>query len=181
MAKIDDYTRNRMEGLAWALRVIEKEDTVEAGVEMLRKEIRFRNATFVPLEIPAERIRAVNRLLARRLITSLQVVLLKLFEDAYGWRKKRLQRLKMQMAEQTELFYDLDPYGERYIKISEYAEYFQEMYGVSFDPEIVEEFKQVENANREVSEVRVSLEIIEKLLKNSHPDALAHLKKELGR
>ena len=31
MGKLEDYTRNRMEGLAWALSVIDKEESVEQG------------------------------------------------------------------------------------------------------------------------------------------------------
>ena len=42
MGKLEDYTRNRIEGLAWALSIIDKEENVEQGVENLRKEVRFR-------------------------------------------------------------------------------------------------------------------------------------------
>ena len=59
MAKIDTYTKNRIEALPWALKIIESAETVEQGVENLKKEIRLRNATFIPLEIPAQKIRYI--------------------------------------------------------------------------------------------------------------------------
>ena len=90
MGKLEDYTRNRMEGLAWALSLIEKAETIEQGVENLRKEVRFRRATFVPLEIPAFRIREVNIMLARRMLSTILVVVIKVLDDEYGWKKKRL-------------------------------------------------------------------------------------------
>ena len=49
MGKIDSSYQARLDGMAFALRVAEKD-----GIEGLRKELKFRNAHFVPLEITAE-------------------------------------------------------------------------------------------------------------------------------
>lgn len=38
MAKIDTYTKNRIEALPWALKIIESAETVEQGVENLKKK-----------------------------------------------------------------------------------------------------------------------------------------------
>lgn len=34
MGKVDTYTKNRMEGLAWALRIIKSEKSIEEGVKI---------------------------------------------------------------------------------------------------------------------------------------------------
>lgn len=38
MGKVDTYTKNRMEGLAWALRIIKSEENIEKGVKRLEQE-----------------------------------------------------------------------------------------------------------------------------------------------
>ena len=53
MAKIDKDTKNRIEGLRWALRIIEEEENAEKGVDMLRREIRFRNIIPAPMNSTA--------------------------------------------------------------------------------------------------------------------------------
>ena len=92
MGKIDTYTKNRIEGLKWALRLIDEADDLTRGVENLRKEVRFRNATFVPLEISATGIREVNQMLARRMLNTVLVMVIKVLDDEYGWKKQRLQK-----------------------------------------------------------------------------------------
>lgn len=91
MAKIDTYTKNRLEGLEWALRIIEKEDSLEKGVDMLRRELRFRNIVPVPMRYRAEDVRVANQMLAKRLLSALLVVVLKVLDDEYGWKKKDLE------------------------------------------------------------------------------------------
>lgn len=180
MAKIDDYTKYRMEGLAWALRIIEAEENVEKGVEMLRKEIRFRNVVRIPLEMTASKVKEVGALLAKRILNTLVIVFLKVFEEEYGWREQRLQRLLRQFANNTADFFDEDPYGDRYIMISEYANYFKEQYGIEFSTEVMDELIAVEEENADKRMRRVQFDIIEKLLKNSYPEALTYLKKQLN-
>ena len=180
MGKLEDYTRNRMEGLAWALSIIDKEESVEQGVENLRKEVRFRRAVFVPLEIPKKRIHEVNIMLARRLMNTILIVFLKIFEEDYDWRGVRLQRLVEQFAKHSAVFFDEDPYGDRYVALSDYAKYFQEEYGIVFNDEVLDEMMSVEAKNEDARVKRVQFDVIEKLLKNSYPEALKHLKESLG-
>ena len=180
MGKLEDYTRNRVEGLKWALKIIEEAKDLEGGVKNLRNEVRFRNATFVPLEIPAKRIHEVNIMLARRLMNTILIVFLKIFEEVYDWRGVRLQRLVEQFAKHSEVFFDEDPYGDRYVALSDYAKYFQEEYGIVFNDEVLDEMMSVEAKNEDARVKRVQFDVIEKLLKNSYPEALKHLKESLG-
>ena len=180
MGKLEDYTRNRMEGLAWALSIIDKEESVEQGVENLRKEVRFRRATFIPLEIPAHKIRECGRLLARRTLSTVLVMVIKVLDDEYGWKKQRLQTFIERFAKNTIGFEDEDPYGDRYVEMSDYAEYFKEQYGIEFTDEQMAEMRTVEKENRAADIKRIQVDVIERHLKNSYPEAFAHLKKVVG-
>ena len=180
MGKLEDYTRNRTEGLAWALSLIEKAETIEQGVENLRKEVRFRRATFVPLEIPAFKIREVNIMLARRMLSTILVVVIKVLDDEYGWKKKRLSEFISFFTKHTVGFEDIDPYGDRYIELSDYAEYFKEKYDIEFSDEQLEEMRTIEKGNRAATVKRIQVDVLDRYLKNSYPEALKHLKKELN-
>lgn len=180
MSKIDTYTKIRMEGLAWALKIIENEDSLEKGVDMLRKEIRFRNIVRLPLEIPAIEIAKANRIIKQRMLNIVMVVIIKVLDEDYGWKKKRLAEFMERFARHTLGMNDVDPYGEKYVEISHYAEYFRENYDADFSVEAIEEMIKVEEENRSAGIKRVQFDIIEKHLKNSYPEALEHLKKQLG-
>ena len=180
MGKLEDYTRNRMEGLAWALSLIENAETIEQGVENLRKEVRFRRATFIPLEIPASRIREANRMLARRMLSTVLIVVIKVLDDEYGWKKQRLQKFISLFTKHTVAFEDVDPYGDRYVEMSDYAEYFKEQYGIEFTDEQMSEMRTIEKENRASDIKRIQVDVIERHLKNSYPEAFAHLKKVVG-
>lgn len=179
MSKIDTYTKNRTEGLAWALDLIRKCGTPEEGIEMLRKEIRFRKAVFIPLEIPAENIRRCSELLANRMMNTILVVILMVLEEEYGWREKRLKRFTELYAEYSGKYLDEDPYGDRYIVMTDYANYFREKYGVNFSAEVLDDMMEVERQNRENRERRVKFDAIERLLKDRYPEALEYLKERM--
>lgn len=180
MAKMDNQMKNRIEGLLWALRIIEDEDTIENGVAMLRKEIRFRNIVPAPMKVKAAEIRSANIMLTRRVINSMMVIIIKVFDEEYGWKKKRLSELLEKFNRHTMGFEDMDPYGDHYIEISDYAQWFNEQYGAMFSPEAVEEMVQVERENRAAYGRRVQVEAVERILKNSHPKAWEYLKEQIG-
>ncbi len=179
MGKVDTYTKNRMEGLAWALRIIKSEENIEKGVKRLEQEVKFRGVTFAPLDIPAEAIHECNIILAKRLMNTLLLVFLKVFEEEFGWKKIRLQRMVELFSKHSAEFFDTDPLGERYVTMSDYATYFREQYDIGFSDDVVEELMSIENQNENKQLRRVQVGEIEKHLKNSYPEALEHLKKVL--
>lgn len=61
--KIDTSYQARMDGMVYALRLVEKE-----GIEALKKDIEFRGANFVPLEINRETMEEIYGMLAARII-----------------------------------------------------------------------------------------------------------------
>lgn len=113
-------------------------------------------------------------------MNTILIVFLKIFEEVYDWRGVRLQRLVEQFAKHSEVFFDEDPYGDRYVALSDYAKYFQETYGIVFNDEVLDEMMSVEAKNEDARVKRVQFDVIEKLLKNSYPEALKHLKESLG-
>ena len=157
--------------------LIQKEENLEKGVEMLRKEIRFRKTNFIPLEIPAESIRNCSTMLAKRLMNTLLLVFLRIFEDEFGWKTKRLQRLVDLFAKYSAEYFDEDPYGERYIVFSDYARYYREEHGIKFSDEVLDDLIDVEEQNKDKRQRRIQFDTIERMLKNSYPEALEHLKK----
>ena len=180
MGKIDTYTKNRIEGLRWALRIIEEEDDAQKGVDMLRREIRFRNIIPAPMNSTAKDVRVANEMLARRLISALMVVVIKILDDEYGWKKKRLKGFIEHFHRHTTGFEDIDPYGDHYAELSDYAKYYNENYDAGFSAEAINEMIQVEKENKMRALRYVQFGIIEKHLKNSYPEALEHLKKQLS-
>ena len=180
MGKIEEYTKNRMEGLVWALKIIDQAENLEDGVDNLRKEVRFRNASFIPLEIPAYKIRECSRLLAKRVLSTVLVMVIKVLDDEYGWKRQRLQTFIERFSRHTVGFDDIDPYGDRYAEMSDYAEYFKEQYGIVFSDDQIDEMKSIEDENRKVPFKRVQTDVIEKHLKNRYPEALEYLKEVVG-
>lgn len=180
MGKVETYTKNRMEGLAWALSLIKNEANAEEGAKRLEQEVKLRRAVYIPLEIPAEAIHECNVMLAKRLMNTLLIVFLKVFEEEYDWRKVRLQRLVELFSKHSEVFFDTDPLGERYVTMSDYAKYFKEEYDIGFSDEVIEELMSIESQNEDKQLRRVQVGEIEKHLKNSYPEALEHLRKVLN-
>lgn len=180
MGKIETYTKNRVEGLVWALDLIQKEESLEKGVEMLRKEIALRKTTFIPLEIPNYRITECSAMLAKRLMNTLLIVFLKIFEEEFGWKKVRLQRMVELFSKHSGVFFDVDPYGDRYVTMSDYAKYFREEYEIGFSDEVLDELIAIEEQSADKRLRRVQFDVVEKHLKNRYPEALEYLKKQIG-
>lgn len=179
MGKIETYTKNRIEGALWALKIAENEETAEKGLEVLRNELRFRNATFVPLEIPYKDIENLRQNLATRILNTMMVVLLQVFEEEYDWRGKRLQRLAYLFNKYSAHYMAEDPNGERYINMSDMATYFKEEYGINFNAEVLDDMLEIEELREQRRIKRVQWNQVEKHLKNSYPEALEHLRKVL--
>lgn len=83
MGKIDSSYQARLDGMAFALKVAEKN-----GIEGLRKEVKFRNANFVPLEISMEKRRDICELLGVRIIHTFLTMVLATLRDKCGWGRK---------------------------------------------------------------------------------------------
>lgn len=87
--KIDTSYQARMDGMVYALRLVEKE-----GIEALKKDIEFRGANFVPLEINRETMVEIYGMLAARITQTMLTMVLATLRDSKGWGRKRLKDFK---------------------------------------------------------------------------------------
>lgn len=63
--KRDKTYQARMDGLKYALEIVER-----GGIEELKKEIRVRNAQFIPLEVSAKKANEISQVLAHRILAT---------------------------------------------------------------------------------------------------------------
>ena len=87
--KIDTSYQARMDGMVYALRLVEKE-----GIEALKKDIEFRGANFAPLEINRETMVEIYGMLAARITQTMLTMVLATLRDSKGWGEKRLKDFK---------------------------------------------------------------------------------------
>lgn len=120
--------RYRMDGMAYALRIVEKD-----GVEGLRAEVKARGAKFIPLEATSDAIRDLNAMLGDRILNTFGAVMLFSLNEEFKFGKDRMNRFFDAFKKNCSMIMDLDPFGSHYEKISEYAEQLQKKYGIDLD------------------------------------------------
>lgn len=129
MAKSDMKVHQyRMDGMISALEIVKRD-----GVEALEKEIRFRNGKFIPLEMDHEARVKTSMILASRIVNTYSTMTLATLHDCFGFGRKRLQDFCKYFNKKCEVVDVLDPYGEHYAKISDYAEMLREEYDINID------------------------------------------------
>ena len=149
------------------------------GSSGTEKRIKTQKCNVLPLEIPWSEIEKVRTALATRILNTMMVVLLQVFEAEYDWRGKRLQRLAYLFNKYSAQYLAEDPNGERYINMSDMAKYFKEEYGINFNAEALDDMVEIEEIREESRVKRIQWDRIESNLKNSYPEALEHLRKVL--
>ena len=177
VAKIDKQTRLIMSGLCRALEIIKKENDDEKGVKALEEEIRFRNIVPIPLEISRDKIRECENIMGSRIMNNMFTVVLRILRERYQFGPVRLQRFADSFQKYCKDFLDEDPMGARYVKISDYAIYFRDEFGIDYSDEQINSMIEVEKQVEEHRQRRIQFDVIERMLKNSYPEALEHLKK----
>lgn len=80
--KRDKTYQARMDGLKYALEIVER-----GGIEELKKEIRVRNAHFIPLEVSAKKANEISQVLANRILaTFTPTVMFSLNQEVPLWK-----------------------------------------------------------------------------------------------
>lgn len=131
--------RMRMDGMAYALRVAEKD-----GIEGLRDEVKARGAVFIPLEVTREAVQELNDFLGDRILNRFRVTMLFTLNEVFGFGKERLLRFYEAFGKNCGRTVELDPFGNHCGKMSDYAVFLKEKYGIEFD---LEQIVQVEREN----------------------------------
>ena len=132
--KIHEY---RMSGARWMLDIVKKD-----GIEAAEEELKLRGAVFVPMEIPKSKLEEVSRTLSEHCYHTILSTVLGLLVDKYGYGKTRLKRFKDQFDARCMEFFQLQPCGEPYVQISDYARLLRDEYGVDVSVEVCESVEQ---------------------------------------
>ena len=126
--KIDTTYQARMDGMARALEIAEKD-----GIEALRKQIEFRNVYFVPLEISRKDALEIYGLLSMRVLQTFMILAKSTLREKWGFAKKRLEEFQEHFDHLVECVDALDPEGQHYARISDYAKMLKEECDVDSD------------------------------------------------
>lgn len=130
--KVDTSYQARMDGMVYALHLAEKN-----GLETLKKDIEFRGANFVPLEINRETMMEIYGMLAARIVQTMLTMVLATLRDSKGWGEKRLKEFKEAFEKKCIEVDALDTNGEHYARISDYAKMLEEECGIKMDLETI--------------------------------------------
>ncbi len=132
--KRDKIYQARMDGLAYALELVEK-----GGVEGLKKELKVRNAYFIPMEISAKKANEISQMLAHRILATFTPTVMFSLNQEFHFGKDRLLRWKDAFINLCNMMDAIDPFGCRYETARDYAEVLKQKYGIDFDWESIDE------------------------------------------
>lgn len=157
----------RISGMLYAYKIVK-----EKGVDELEKELKFRQAHFVPLEYTSEKIAKIEEFLKDRVIATMLPVIMYVLNDTFGFGRERLLRFQQAFYHRCEMMASLDPLGEPYERVGLYAKVL-EKYGITFD---LSEIDTVQQENDTYSRRYTDLNyIIDLLERKGYPAAAAEL------
>ena len=115
--KTDKFYKARMDGLAYALEIVEK-----GVVEALKKELKVRNAYFIPMEISSKKAEELSEMLAHRILATFVPTVMFSLNQAFGFGRDRLLRWKDAFINLCDMMDAVDPFGCQYETVKDYAE-----------------------------------------------------------
>lgn len=170
MAKLDmKWQQYRNDGLVRAYDIVCRQ-----GIEGLEKEIRFRKACPMQLEIDRETADKIFDGILNKVYATYVTVVFQTLHDVFGLGEIRLKRFKKQFDKQVEWIHTIDEFGFRYDDFVTLAQNLNDKYHLDIDMKLVEE---VQTSNDRATDTRASLASIYHLLKlYGHEDAAEWLK-----
>ena len=117
-----------MDGMAYALKIVE-----QGGVEALRQEVKTRAAIFIPLEVTRESVTQIIATLADGILNTMLATSLYTLNQKFGFGQKRLMDYYEEFGHNCDMVTALDPFGNNYAKMSEYATILKDKYGIDLD------------------------------------------------
>ena len=123
-----------MDGLKYALEIVER-----GGIEELKKEIRVRNAHFIPLEVSAKKANEISQVLANRILATFTPTVMFSLNQEFHFGKDRLLRWKDAFINLCDMMDAIDPFGCQYETARDYAEVLKQKYGIEFDWDSIDE------------------------------------------
>lgn len=134
MAKSDRKAHEqRMSGAVWARDYIKRE-----GMEAFEKQLKYRNAAFIPLEADDALVNKEFDLVVNRIYNSTTTGVCVVLNKKFKFGGERLKRFRNEFNEMCKDLYTVDGYGERYYSLKDYAQELNEKYGMDIDMDKVE-------------------------------------------
>lgn len=124
----------RMSGAVWARDYIKRE-----GMEAFEKQLKYRNAAFIPLEADDALVNKQFDLVVNRIYNSTTTGVCVVLNKKFKFGGERLKRFRDEFNEMCKDLYTVDGYGERYYSLKDYAQELNEKYGMDIDMDKVEE------------------------------------------
>ena len=87
MSNLKDYNRGRNDGLAMALRIVERD-----GIEGLRKEIKFRGVTGIHTALAKKELDQASKQIKEMTLDTMIVLAVATLHDEFDFGQKRCQR-----------------------------------------------------------------------------------------
>ncbi len=144
MAKSDKQINEaRMAGMAYALQIAKKD-----GIEALEKEIKFRNAAFVPLEVSLNSIKNLEDMAKERMLQTVVIALYVALIDSEHFGKTRLNRVWKRFDEVSAQAWDLDCNKQHFVTLVDMAEWLNQEYDCDFDIDVVRQVVLESDINR---------------------------------
>lgn len=169
MGKVNKWEQYRNDGLVRAYDIVCRQ-----GIEGLEKEIRFRKACPMQLEIDRHQCDKIFDKILDRVYSTYVTVVFKSLHDVFGFGEIRMKRFKKQFDKQVEWIHTVDEFGFRYDDFVSMAQELNNKYHIGIDMKIVEEVQMI---NDRCTDTRASLPSIYHLLKlYGHEDAAEWLK-----
>lgn len=132
--KTDKFYKARMDGLAYAIEIVEK-----GGIEALKTELKVRNAYFIPMEISKRKAAEVSEMLAHRILATFVPTVMFSLNQEFGFGKDRLLRWKDAFIGLCDMMDATDPFGCNYETARDYAEVLKDKYDIEFDWDTIDE------------------------------------------
>jgi hypothetical protein len=165
----------RMQGMRYAY-----EYAKANGVEELEKEMKRRNYTKIPLNVPEKGMKHFVEEVSNRLYTMTLTTFLFALHDEYGFGKKRLKRMKDSFDKLIQSTYDLDYMSAHYVTMGDYAKELNDKYDIGIDLDRVDNCQEsVDKNNEDYRMCRID-RVLEVMRRDGFEEAAAYLESKLG-
>lgn len=125
---------DRVSGMAYAY-----DYAVKHGLGALKKELQFRQATYLQMEVDTERCNQIMEDVFTKIYNAYNVAVYKVLHDKYGFAEKRLKEFTDAFNTVVSDIATTDCYGEMLYTFEDYAREFNEKYNMDLNMDKIEE------------------------------------------
>lgn len=125
---------DRVSGMAYAY-----DYAVKHGLDALKKELQFRRATYLQMEVDTERCNQIFEDAFTKIYNAYNVAVYKVLHDKYGFAEKRLKEFTNAFNEVVNDIATTDNYGNMLYTFGDYAEEFNRKYDLGLNMDKIDE------------------------------------------